>query len=237
MDDLTRLGRKIEFPPSSLALDHPNGLLAYGGELSIERLLAAYRRGIFPWYEDPQPVLWWTPDPRFVLFPEELHISRSLRRTLRKKHFGLNVDDSFNEVMQACAAPRRGSTGTWIDREMVAAYSQLNREGIAHSVEVTNQEGELVGGLYGVSLGRVFFGESMFSLETDASKVALVALVDIMRRGNFHMVDCQLENPHLISLGARGIGRLDFEERLAQTVDDEVDRRIWCLPDNCGGLL
>ena len=237
MDDLTRLGREIVFPPSSQALDHPNGLLAYGGELSIERLLAAYRRGIFPWYEDQQPVLWWTPDPRFVLFPEELHISRSLRRTLRKNRFDLRVDEAFSAVMQACAAPRKGSTGTWIDRDMVMAYTQLNQEGIAHSVEVTNPEGKLVGGLYGVSLGRVFFGESMFSVETDASKVALVALVDIMRRGDFHMIDCQLENPHLISLGARGIDRLDFEERLAQTVNDEVDRRIWCLPDNCGGLL
>ena len=237
MDDLVRLGRELDFPPSSEALERPNGLIAYGGDLSVERLLAAYRRGIFPWYEDPQPILWWTPNPRFVLFPEELHISRSLRRTLRKGCFRLRVDTAFRAVMGACAAPRKTSTGTWIDRDMLDAYEQLYHAGIAHSVEIINPHGTLVGGLYGVSLGHVFFGESMFSRETDASKVALVALVDILRRGEVQMIDCQLDNPHLRSLGARGIDRLDFESRLAQTVSVESDRKIWYLPDNCGGLL
>lgn len=237
MQRITQLDGDVEFPPSSMALDDPNGLLAMGGELSVRRLLAAYRRGIFPWYEAPQPVLWWTPDPRSVLFPEALHVSQSLRKTLRKKSFELSVDQTFQQVMRACAQPRRNGPGTWIDEDMVAVYGQLYSLGKAHSVEVKNKAGNLVGGLYGVSLGRVFFGESMFSLETDASKVALVALVDILRRGGFHMIDCQVENTHLGSLGAQNIPRLDFEQRLAQTVDVETDGDIWRLPANCGDLL
>jgi leucyl/phenylalanyl-tRNA--protein transferase len=237
MQHITHLDGDVEFPPSSKALDDPNGLLAMGGKLSVERLLAAYRRGIFPWYEAPQPVLWWTPDPRSILFPDELHISQSLRKTLRKNTFELSVDRLFKQVMRACAQPRRDGAGTWIDEDMVAAYDQLHRLGRAHSVEVKNKAGILVGGLYGVSLGQVFFGESMFSIETDASKVALVALVDILRRGCFHMVDCQVENEHLNSLGARSIPRLDFEQRLAQTVDVETNGDIWQIPANCGDLL
>jgi len=237
MRRVTYLEGDADFPPSSEALDHPNGLLAIGGELTAIRLLAAYRRGIFPWYEAPQPVLWWTPDPRSVLFPAELHVSRSLRRTLRKNTFGLAVDTRFSRVMHACAATRRQGAGTWIDEDMVAAYSKLHELGCAHSVEILDGAGALVGGLYGVSLGRVFFGESMFSRERDASKVALVALVDILRRGGFHMIDCQVENPHLNSLGARCIGRLDFERRLEQTVDVETDGAIWQLPAQSGDLL
>lgn len=237
MRQIRRLDKGSEFPPSCEALDYPNGLLAAGGDLSTQRLLAAYRRGIFPWYEEPQPVLWWTPDPRSVLFPDELHVSRSLRKTLRGNRFHLDIDRAFTDVMLQCAELRGDGLGTWIDDEMTTAYSGLNRLGFAHSVEVRNEQGTLVGGLYGVALGRVFFGESMFSRATDASKVALVALVDIMRRGAFHMIDCQMESEHLNSMGARNISRLDFEERLAQTVDVETDGDVWQLPDTCGDLL
>jgi leucyl/phenylalanyl-tRNA--protein transferase len=233
---LTQLEEGADFPPTRCALDDPNGLLAIGGELSVPRLLAGYRRGIFPWYEAPQPVLWWTPDPRSVLFPDELHISRSLGRTLRKNVFTLSVDQHFERVMRACAQPRQGGAGTWIDQDMVAAYCKLHGLGCAHSIEVMDRDGNLVGGLYGVSLGRVFFGESMFSRATDSSKVALVGLVDILRRGRFHMIDCQVENPHLNSMGARCIDRLDFEQRLAQTVDVETGGDMWHLPAECGEL-
>jgi leucyl/phenylalanyl-tRNA--protein transferase len=237
MQRIMHLDGDGDFPPSSEALEYPNGLLAVGGDLSVRRLLSAYRRGIFPWYEAPQPVLWWTPDPRSVLFPDELHISNSLRKTLRKNAFELTVDAQFTAVMRACAQPRRDGVGTWIDKEMIATYCELHGIGNAHSVEVMNKAGDLVGGLYGVSLGRVFFGESMFSREADASKVALVALVDILRRGQFHMIDCQIENQHLNTLGARSIDRLDFERRLEQTVEVETDGDIWQIPANCGDLL
>ena len=237
MRQIRRLKHNADFPPSSEALDYPNGLLAVGGELDPPTLLAAYRRGIFPWYEEPQPVLWWTPDPRSVLFPEELHISRSLRRTLRRGLFRLAVDKRFSQVMRECAQLRGDGLGTWIDEEMIRAYSTLHALGHAHSIEVLDADGALVGGLYGVALGRVFFGESMFSHTTDASKVALVALVDILRRGHFHMIDCQVESDHLNSMGARNISRLDFEERLDQTIGMETDSNIWQLPGSCGALL
>ena len=226
-----------ELPPSTEALEYPNGLLAGGGELSSSSLIAAYRRGVFPWYEEPQPVLWWTPDPRAVLFPRELHISRSLRKELRRDEFALAVDTAFTRVMAACAGPRQGSDGTWIGGDMLRAYTALHRQGIAHSVEVLDATGELVGGLYGVALGGVFFGESMFSHRPDASKIALVGLINILLRGRFELIDCQVGNPHLTSLGAREIDRLDFEARLAQTIDIENDPGIWSLPGTCGELL
>jgi leucyl/phenylalanyl-tRNA--protein transferase len=237
MRQIQHLDSDTAFPPSCEALDYPNGLLAVGGGLSTKRLLAAYRRGIFPWYEAPQPVLWWTPDPRSVLFPDELHISQSLSKTLKANTFQLAVDGQFGQVMRECAQIRSEGLGTWIDQDMVTAYGQLHQQGFAHSVEVMDEVGALVGGLYGVSLGRVFFGESMFSRVSNASKVALVALVNILRRGEFHMIDCQVENPHLNSLGARNIDRLDFEQRLEQTVDVETDGDIWQLPATCGDLL
>lgn len=237
MRQIRRLDEDADFPPSREALEYPNGLLAVGGELSTQRLLTAYRRGIFPWYEEPQPVLWWTPDPRSVLFPQELHVSRSLRRTLRRNTFGLAVDTRFAAVMRACAALRGDGLGTWIDDRMIDAYTQLHRQGYAHSIEVLDTAGKLVGGLYGVSLGRVFFGESMFSKRPDASKVALVALVGILCRGAFELIDCQVESDHMNSMGARNIDRLDFERRLAQTIDIETPTDIWQLPATCGGLL
>ena len=237
MQRIRQLKHNADFPPSCEALDYPNGLLAVGGELDEATLLAAYRRGIFPWYEEPQPVLWWTPDPRSVLFPDELHISRSLRKTLRRNALSLNVDRQFANVMRACANLRGDGLGTWIDEDMIAAYCRLHALGHAHSIEVIDDDGALVGGLYGVALGRVFFGESMFSQVTDASKVAMVALVRILRRGQFHMIDCQVESDHLNSLGARNISRLDFEERLDQTIGMETNHDIWSLPGRCGDLL
>lgn len=237
MRQIRQLKTGRDFPPSSDALDYPNGLLAVGGELTPDNLLAAYRRGIFPWYEEPQPVLWWTPDPRSILLPEDIHISRSLARTLRRGSFRLAVDQHFSRVMRECAVLRGDGLGTWIDEEMVRAYSQLHQLGYAHSIEVLDAEGALAGGLYGVALGGVFFGESMFSKVTDASKVALVALVSILRRGDFHMIDCQVESDHLNSMGAHNIDRLDFEQRLAQTIDMEIDPGIWQLPATCGDLL
>jgi leucyl/phenylalanyl-tRNA--protein transferase len=237
MRQITYLKARDEFPPSSQALDYPNGLLAVGGDLSPGRLLAAYRRGIFPWYEEPQPVLWWTPDPRAVLFPENLHVSRSLRRTLGRNRFGLAVDRRFRPVMLACAELRGDGLGTWIGDDMLEAYCALHRLGHAHSIEVLDASGALVGGLYGVALGRTFFGESMFSRIADASKVALVALVDIARRGGFRLIDCQMESAHLNSMGACSIGRLDFERLLAQTTEVDHESSVWQLPRTCGGLL
>lgn len=237
MKPVYHLGDNSDFPPTSEALDEPNGLLAVGGELGPQRLLAAYRRGIFPWYEEPQPVLWWTPNPRSVLFPDELYISRSLRKRLRQDRYRLSVDTCFGRVMQACAKLRGDGLGTWIDADMIAAYSQLHAMGVAHSIEVSDASGSLLGGLYGVALGSVFFGESMFSRARDTSKIALVALVHIARRAGFHMIDCQVESEHMNSMGARCISRVDFEARLAQTVDSGVDGDIWHLPETCGGLL
>ncbi|GAB3272298.1 leucyl/phenylalanyl-tRNA--protein transferase [Parahaliea aestuarii] len=225
-----------DFPPSCEALDYPNGLLAAGGELSPQTLLSAYRRGIFPWYQPPDPVLWWTPDPRSVLYPEQLHISRSLAKTLRRNSFTLDADTRFREVMLACAAPRAGQDGTWISDAMVSAYSELHRLGHAHSIEVY-RDSELVGGLYGIAIGGAFFGESMFSRASDASKTALVALAWLLRGAGCRLIDCQVESGHLNSLGARTISRLDFEQELAQTVDMHPQSLNWRLPASCGELL
>lgn len=215
---LTYLEPGDEFPPSGKALEEPNGLLAAGGCLDSATLLRAYARGIFPWYEAPQPVLWWTPDPRSVLFPAELHVSRSLRRSLRRSGYRLALNSDFAGVMRACAAPREGQRGTWIDDAMQRAYRRLHAEGWAHSIEV--YDGDVpVGGLYGVKLGGAFFGESMFSLRPDTSKIALVALARAMSSHPGALIDCQVESAHMNSLGARNLSRLDFEQRLAQTLD------------------
>ncbi|QIB64066.1 leucyl/phenylalanyl-tRNA--protein transferase [Kineobactrum salinum] len=237
MPGIARLAPGQAFPPTSQALDYPNGLLAAGGTLTPERLIEAYRRGIFPWYEAPQPVLWWTPDPRSVLYPRELHVSRSLRKTLRRDQWQLSVDRDFSAVMRHCAAPRTTGPGTWIGPEMLTAYATLHRLGIAHSIEVRDPDDALVGGLYGLALGRVFFGESMFSRIPGGSRIALVGLVHILRRGGFRLVDCQMESRHMNSMGARTISRLDFEAELDHTVDAFVDPAIWTLPATCGDLL
>jgi leucyl/phenylalanyl-tRNA--protein transferase len=197
------------FPPLSQALDDPPGLLAGGGDLSPERLLAAYRHGIFPWYSRGQPVLWWSPDPREVLFPEEMHRSHSLRKTLRSGVYEVRRDSAFAQVIAACADPRAGASGTWITAEMQAAYIELHRRGAARSFE-TWENGVLVGGLYGVVVERLFCGESMFSRRSDASKVALAALVDACPALGVELIDCQMPSPHLRSLGSRPIPRDQF---------------------------
>ncbi len=198
------------FPPLEQALDEPSGLLAAGGDLSPARLLAAYQRGIFPWYSPGQPVLWWSPDPRAVLFPAEFRLARSLAKTMRNRGFESVVDRDFRGVIAACAAPRRHGIGTWITPEMLGAYVELHRRGFAQSVE-TWLDGRLVGGLYGVRLGRVFFGESMFSLERDASKVALARLVELSLAEGIVVIDCQMASHHLESLGSRQIPRSRFQ--------------------------
>ncbi len=225
------------FPPTSEALDYPNGLIAVGGELSSDTLLTAYRRGIFPWYEAPQPVMWWTPNPRSILRPDALHISRSLRKTLRRNQFRLSVDQCFAKVIYHCAEARQDVPGTWIGDEMMAAYTHLHQQGIAHSIEVYNLDGHLVGGLYGVALGQAFFGESMFSLRSNASKVAMVGLVYLLKKAGFRLIDCQIESDHLNSLGACNISRVNFEHLLVHTVDVSVDPGCWSVPSTCEELL
>jgi leucyl/phenylalanyl-tRNA--protein transferase len=205
------------FPPLDQALDEPAGLLAAGGDLSPARLLAAYQRGIFPWYSPGQPVLWWSPDPRAVLFPEEFNCSRSLGKTIRNGGFEVVIDRDFGAVMDACAAPRPHAPGTWITSEMRSAYLRLHRLGQAHSFE-TWRDGQLAGGLYGVRLGEVFFGESMFSRQRDASKVALAHLVKVCLRNSIAVIDCQLPSPHLESLGSRTIPRMQFQALLREHI-------------------
>jgi len=205
------------FPPVETALAEPNGLLAMGGDLSVERLLDAYRHGIFPWFNPGEPILWWSPDPRMVLVPGEVRVTRSLAKRMRNAGFEVRVDTAFAEVMRACAAPREGESGTWISPLMVAAYTRLHQAGYAHSVE-TWRDGQLVGGLYGVAIGRMFYGESMFSREPDASKVALVRLAQQLQRWGFGLIDCQMETPHLASLGACTMPRAAFIARLAELV-------------------
>ena len=198
------------FPPVEEA--EADGLLAVGGDLTKERLLAAYRQGIFPWYEFGQPILWWCPNPRLVLFPKELKISRSLRKVLRKKDFKISFDSAFSNVIKACADVRtKQGKGTWIIPEMQQAYTELHQEGYAHSVE-SWLNGELVGGLYGISLGQCFFGESMFSTVNDSSKVALVALAEFSKQVGIKIIDCQMTTQHLLSLGAQEIDRKSFFE-------------------------
>lgn len=215
------------FPSTDTALGEPNGLLAAGGDLSPPRLLAAYRRGIFPWYSPGDPILWWSPDPRMVLFPAELKISRSLARTLRNLPYTVRLDTSFAAVIHACATtPRDGQPGTWVTAEMQAAYCELHRLGYAHSVE-TWIDGQLAGGLYGIALGCVFYGESMFSCGRDASKIALAHLCVHLNRLGFGIIDCQMETTHLASLGARPIPRCDFIATLDELAASENAPGLW----------
>jgi leucyl/phenylalanyl-tRNA--protein transferase len=206
------------FPPLETARSEPNGLLAVGGDLSPQRLLEAYRRGIFPWFSEGDPILWWSPDPRMVLFPGELKVSRSLSKSLRNRRYEIRFDCDFDGVIRACAAPREGQPGTWITAEMRSAYQRLHQLGYAHSVE-TWMNGELAGGLYGVSLGAAFFGESMFARIRDASKIALVHLVRKLEREKYGVIDCQMRTGHLATLGAREIPRAQFSRLLGELVD------------------
>ena len=219
------------FPSVTAALADPNGLLAAGGDLSAARLLDAYRHGIFPWFNPGQPILWWSPDPRMVLFPSELRVSRSLHKALRNRDYKVRADTSFRAVMQACAEPRPEQDGTWITDEMIAAYCALHEQGVAHSVE-TWSGGELAGGLYGVALGRMFYGESMFTRAADASKIALVHLVRQLERRGFGMIDCQVHTGHLASLGARAIPREDFMRKLQKLVNYAGITGRWKLDDD-----
>ncbi len=214
------------FPPIESALRDPDGLLCAGGDLSPARLLAAYRRGIFPWFSAGQPVLWWSPDPRTVLYPAELHVSRSLAKSLRNRGYEVRIDQSFPAVMDRCADPGLRPEGTWITPQMRAAYLRLHELGHAHSVE-TWRDGVLAGGLYGVALGRVFFGESMFSLERDASKTALCALALALQEHDWHFIDCQVSSPHLASLGARSLPRRDFLHELTAAVGGPEPSAPW----------
>lgn len=212
-----------DFPPSHHALQEPNGLLAIGGDLSPQRLLRAYSRGIFPWFSANEPVLWWSPDPRAILIPNEFKISKSLSKSLKNRRYELTVNSDFKSVMAGCAAKRQHQDGTWIVPEMMAAYETLHDLGFAHSIEVW-LNGGLAGGLYGVSLGRVFFGESMFSLQRDSSKTALAGLAWLGRMGYFEVIDCQVESAHLTSLGARTMDRPAFERLLADAITGDMDR-------------
>jgi leucyl/phenylalanyl-tRNA--protein transferase len=207
------------FPPVDSALAEPDGLLCAGGDLAPSRLLAAYRHGIFPWFSDGQPILWWSPDPRTVLYPSELKVSRSLGKTLRNRGFVVTLDRAFDAVMQHCADPALRPAGTWISPPMQSAYRQLHQLGHAHSFETWDGD-RLVGGLYGVALGRVFFGESMFSVERDASKVALHALARLLHAHGGRLIDCQIASAHLESLGARSIPRGEFVDELAAAIPD-----------------
>lgn len=223
---LTWLTRdSLTFPPLEKALNEPNGLLAAGGDLTPERLIQAYCHGCFPWYQDGQPILWWSPDPRTVLFPDELHVSRSLAKLLRQGRYQVSFDSDFERVIAACAAPRDYADGTWITDSMQAAYCELHRRGIAHSVEV-RQDGELVGGLYGLAMGQLFFGESMFSRADNASKVGFATLVEHLRQAGFALIDCQMPTNHLHSLGARAISRAEFAGYLARYLD-QPSKATW----------
>lgn len=220
-----QLTRKIVFPPPELADD--DGLLAVGGDLSTERLLLAYSMGIFPWYSDMSPILWWSPDPRLVLFPEMLRVSRSLRQCIRKGLFSVTFDRAFDDVILKCALVHRAGKGdTWITDEMIDAYRRLHREGFAHSVEAWKGQ-DLAGGIYGVSLGAAFFGESMFTVESNASKVALVELVQMLSGRGFKLIDCQMKTEHLLRFGASEISRSRFLALLKEALRSSTWRGSW----------
>ena len=223
------------FPPVENALDEPNGLLVAGGDLAPDRLIEAYSKGIFPWFEDDQPILWWSPAPRAVLYPAEFVPSKSLKKTLRKKTFKITFDTVFRDVISSCSKPRPSGDGTWITTDMIDAYTQLHQLGYAHSVEAWIGD-ELVGGLYGICLGSIFFGESMFSTKSDASKVAFCSLVELCNHKNISLIDCQVANPHLASLGAVDIPRTVFKKHLQALIPDkpalDLHKGIWSTNSN-----
>ncbi|MCK5525060.1 MAG: leucyl/phenylalanyl-tRNA--protein transferase [Thiomargarita sp.] len=217
-----------DFPPLEQALEHPDGLLAVGGDLTPKRILVAYRLGIFPWYSDNEPILWWSPSQRMVLFPDDLKVSRSLRKTIRKAKFTITMDQDFRGVIKACAGTRRNQDqdGTWITQDMQAAYCQLHNDGFAHSVE-SWYEGQLVGGLYGIALGKVFFGESMFSRMSDASKVAFAHFVWQLQRWGYELIDCQVQTSHLERFGARDIPRQEYRALLEDLCETPGRHSVW----------
>ena len=225
------LGPSDPFPPVERALDSPNGLLAAGGDLSVPRLIDAYAHGIFPWFSDGDPILWWSPDPRLVLAPSQFPVSRSLKRRLKAPGLRVTADTAFRRVLDECAAPRKNEAGTWLVPAMRRAYQRLHTEGVAHSLEVW-QGDALIGGIYGVALGRMFFGESMFSRATDGSKMAMAYLSAQLGRWEFPLIDCQLETEHLVSLGATRLSRRSFVREVARLVREPPTPRRWSLdPD------
>ena len=222
------LSNELIFPSPKLAAQE--GLLAVGGDLSQERLLLAYRMGIFPWYSENEPIMWWSPDPRLILYPDHLNISKSLKKVINKGDFELSMDQDFEAVITACAESRTETNeGTWIVDEMIAAYCKLHESGLAHSVE-TWMDNQLAGGLYGVSIGRCFFGESMFTRISNASKVALVGLVNYLQSLDFDLIDCQVSTPHLVSLGAHEIPRARFLDELATALKAPTLKGRWSFP-------
>jgi leucyl/phenylalanyl-tRNA--protein transferase len=225
------------FPPVERALTEPDGLLAAGGDLSVARLLCAYRSGIFPWYEEGQPILWWSPEPRCVFLPGDFHVSRRLRRDLRHSSAEIRINTAFGDVIRECAGPRRSGQGTWITAAMMAAYDDLHQNGWAHSIEVW-QSGKLAGGLYGLAIGKAFFGESMVSLIPNTSKMALLYVARQLNSGQIDLLDCQVESPHLTGLGARVIPRSDFVSRLDLACGSGQIRENWPdVPLACSELL
>ena len=217
------------FPPIESALEEPNGLLAMGGDLSTQRLLLAYASGIFPWFDEQQPILWWSPNPRAVIYPSELKIAKSLRSILKKGLFHVTYDTAFSQVVEACRAPRKNAQGTWITEQIQKSYNELHQQGYAHSIECW-QENKLVGGLYGVTLGKLFFGESMFSFATNSSKVAFVYLVQHLASFGFPLIDCQVPNSHLESLGSTTIPRSEFKILLKHYASFPRDDAPWHTP-------
>jgi len=225
-----RLSSELVFPSPHLAIDE--GLLAVGGDLSVQRLLLAYAKGVFPWYSKGEPILWWSPDPRLVLYPADLNISRRLQRTLRQNRFQVTLDRAFDQVIQGCSSvPRDHQKGTWITEEMITAYIALHQAGFAHSVEAW-RDGRLAGGIYGVSMGGSFFGESMFHRVSDASNVALVTLVRYLIKWDFDLLDCQVTTDHLIRMGAREISRNRFLRQLDESLKKPTRRGKWVTMGN-----
>jgi leucyl/phenylalanyl-tRNA---protein transferase len=220
--------RGARFPSPNNALIEPDGLLCAGGDLTPATIISAYRQGIYPWFSTGQPILWWTPDPRMVLFPHELKISKSLAKTIRQQKFEVRYDTQFRQVIEACAAPREDGGGTWIVEDIQNAYTALHKMGVAHSAECW-RDGQLVGGLYGVAIGNAFFGESMFARETDASKVAFIALVEKLRADGFGIIDCQQQTKHLASFGARPIARLAFLQHLKELINSAESTSSWSI--------
>jgi leucyl/phenylalanyl-tRNA--protein transferase len=222
---LFRLSQRLDFPPAWLA--RSDGLLCIGGDLSAQRILLAYEKGIFPWFSESEPILWWSPDPRLVLFPENIKVSRSLKKTIKKNTFHLTIDHAFEETILSCAKPRRKEyAGTWLVEEMIEAYIQLHKLGYAHSIE-TWKDDRLVGGLYGICLGGIFFGESMFSFEDDASKTALTALARHLEQHRFDLIDCQVTTNHLLSMGATEISRNTYLDTIQRSIKRTDLRHVW----------
>ena len=223
--------KTYQFPSVNLALQEPNGLLAFGGDLSPKRLLSAYRHGIFPWFNDDQPILWWTPDPRMILRPAEIHVSRSLKKTMKKSLLRFTYDQAFADVIEACSQPREKQKETWITDDMKQAYRTLHELGYAHSFEVWDED-KLVGGLYGIAIGQVFFGESMFSRQSNASKIAFAQAVECLIAWGYQMIDCQVETEYLQSFGATNISRDKFIELLTRYVDEPISSQAWKAAQN-----